>query len=427
MGVWENCGLIARFDPERGNELVVTRDGGIDPSDISRVQTGMLEHHRLERTVPVRVDIVDGRASIRYGIAGLRKLTAAVRSGSVRAEHWKRLLAGISLAIREGAQYCIWDTEYVLDPDWVWVKGEARDIVLMSVPLTGFGSSERAWEQWQALFETMAEHGLPERLKKRLQPGNWERSTFSHRLWIEALEDMSADEEPAAQEAPGFEDEDDTGKFPALAFTGGIRAGREKAAVMEEDGDTFHFPKRLGALRGLAQRFISPGKKASSIVKAKDSDSANGKKEDFIRSLSSLEAGNGEPLDLRTVLLSDANPEATVKLSSIFGVRVCPKLEITHEEQESVEIVEFSGQRLRLGRGPDGVDVMVRHCAASRAHLEFGREGEAVFARDLGSTNGTYYLDQPMRPNERYELHDGDLLRLPGAVVKVHLSSASSS
>jgi len=427
MDVWERCGLEARFAPETGDELVVSRPGGTDPSEISRVVSGMLRHRRLERTVPLAIECIDGKAAVRYRIAGLRKLTAAVRAGSVRAEHWERLLSGLCLALREGAQYCIRDAEYVLDPEWVWVKGEARDVALMALPLPGCCSRERAWDEWRALYELMAEHGLPERLLQPLHPENWERSTFSHRLWIEAFEEETSGKGRMAAKNPGADGaESPRGPFvPALSASGAARtADRPEAA----DGDALRFPKERANLQGWGRRLWAAGMKSLLSGARGNRAAAAGGREEGSHALSreflgdeGAKAAPAEPLDLRTVLLSGGEAEIpTVRLSPPLASR--PRLEIMHEDADRTECVELSGQRLRIGRGPDGVDIAVSHRAASRMHLELEWDGNSLAARDLGSTNGTYYMNQPMRPNERYDLRDGDLLRLPGAVVKVRLS-----
>jgi hypothetical protein len=128
------------------------------------------------------------------------------------------------------------------------------------------------------------------------------------------------------------------------------------------------------------------------------------------------EAPAAEPLESRTVLLSEA--QETVLLSALKPP-LSARLEISFESEQRVETVPMGEDILRFGRGPAGVDVLVDHIAASRVHLEFDIAEGRPRACDLGSTNGTYYLDRLMTPHERYELHDGDLLRLPGAVIRV--------
>ncbi|TLS50296.1 FHA domain-containing protein [Paenibacillus antri] len=126
-----------------------------------------------------------------------------------------------------------------------------------------------------------------------------------------------------------------------------------------------------------------------------------------------------ERLEHRTVLLAEA--QQTVLLSDLKPERSA-SLEISFESGDRVETFPFGSSPLRIGRGPEGVDVLVDHAAASRVHMEFEFTDGRLSARDLGSTNGTYYMDRLMTPHERYELLDGDMLRLPGAVIRVTVS-----
>src|SRR5690606_26014223 len=107
----------------------------------------------------------------------------------LRKEQWLGLLSALLLALKEGGNYCIRESEFVLDPDWIWVGRDVRDIKLIAVPVIGYGSPERAYREWHALLDCLISCGLPQALGERLRPSQWESSTFSHTLWMEALED----------------------------------------------------------------------------------------------------------------------------------------------------------------------------------------------------------------------------------------------
>ena len=63
-----------------------------------------------------------------------------------------------------------------------------------------------------------------------------------------------------------------------------------------------------------------------------------------------------------------------------------------------------------------GSDVVVDQESVSRNHACIERSGDALLLRDLGSTNGTYVNDQPMREGA---LHHGDLVQVGRTIFKV--------
>lgn len=72
-----------------------------------------------------------------------------------------------------------------------------------------------------------------------------------------------------------------------------------------------------------------------------------------------------------------------------------------------------------IGRS-SAADVTVNDSGASRQHVEVHRRGSRWFARDLGSTNGSYVDGMELRQAET-ELYDGALISLGGARLRFHL------
>lgn len=73
------------------------------------------------------------------------------------------------------------------------------------------------------------------------------------------------------------------------------------------------------------------------------------------------------------------------------------------------------GQRLLLGRA-SSCDLVIASDAVSRLHLAIEREAGAWWATDLGSTNGSWLDDAPIR---RARLRRGARLQLADALVHV--------
>jgi hypothetical protein len=62
-----------------------------------------------------------------------------------------------------------------------------------------------------------------------------------------------------------------------------------------------------------------------------------------------------------------------------------------------------------LGRGDDA-DIVLEDSFASSRHARLAPHGEVIVLEDLGSTNGTYLNDEPLRGPQ--PLHPGDRIRI---------------
>jgi hypothetical protein len=62
-----------------------------------------------------------------------------------------------------------------------------------------------------------------------------------------------------------------------------------------------------------------------------------------------------------------------------------------------------------LGRGDDA-DIVLKDSFASSRHARLAPHGDVIVLEDLGSTNGTYLNDEPLRGPQ--PLHPGDRIRI---------------
>jgi diguanylate cyclase (GGDEF)-like protein len=76
-------------------------------------------------------------------------------------------------------------------------------------------------------------------------------------------------------------------------------------------------------------------------------------------------------------------------------------------------------ERLEMLIGRDeGCDVVVALDTVSRRHCVVSMDGDAARVRDLGSTNGTFVNECPLKGDEEVLLAPGDRLRAGGAIFK---------
>jgi len=75
-----------------------------------------------------------------------------------------------------------------------------------------------------------------------------------------------------------------------------------------------------------------------------------------------------------------------------------------------------------VGRQGVGAEVLKEFKTVSRKHVKFYREGDKWFIEDMESTNGTFLNGKPLQAHQKYELRDGDEIKLSSQVsLKVKL------
>ncbi|MFM2082511.1 MAG: hypothetical protein RL380_1202 [Verrucomicrobiota bacterium] len=79
------------------------------------------------------------------------------------------------------------------------------------------------------------------------------------------------------------------------------------------------------------------------------------------------------------------------------------------------EVIPLKSGRNRFGRSSEN-DFQIQHDTISRFHCEVEVQAEAMFVRDLDSSNGTFVDDQPVN---RAPLEDGQILRLGDVLLEV--------
>jgi hypothetical protein len=67
--------------------------------------------------------------------------------------------------------------------------------------------------------------------------------------------------------------------------------------------------------------------------------------------------------------------------------------------------------RISVGRARN-CDIVLRHSSISKLHAHFRVDGEYVAILDNSSRNGTAVNDEPIIPEQRYQVHAGDRIRL---------------
>jgi len=255
MDFWRLNDLETIIEKENGTDLIVFHAEGIRPEQTIRAKLGMLEHAASASFVPLRHERLDGVVRFRYRLTGLRRLSAVLKAEEWNETRWEGMLATLKIAVEEGRKYFVGDSDLVLHPDWIFAEGDVRRLRFIAVPLRGFGSAVSPWEQWRAMYETLLRYGLPDDWARRLNPGRWEKETFSHALWIESIDERLRP--PFAPAFPGDDADAADGPVPERGKYGlppreelrvaesGVTGGKPiGSSAPAEDGETMRFTAR---------------------------------------------------------------------------------------------------------------------------------------------------------------------------------------
>lgn len=115
-------------------------------------------------------------------------------------------------------------------------------------------------------------------------------------------------------------------------------------------------------------------------------------------------------------------PSGPANTTAMPATRPRPSAEV----RQRVGTIEHDGRTLTLtetstivGRS-SSAEVVISDTGVSRRHLEIQRTGFRWFARDLGSTNGSFVDGEELRDAET-ELHDGAVITLGNARLRFRL------
>lgn len=95
------------------------------------------------------------------------------------------------------------------------------------------------------------------------------------------------------------------------------------------------------------------------------------------------------------------------KWSSSTQTNIAPVFRPIKVEGESATITVTKTPFI-IGRGPKGVDFILKAAGMSRSHCLVAFNNESYYISDLGSTNKVYLNKQMLKPNIEYQVKNGD-------------------
>jgi pSer/pThr/pTyr-binding forkhead associated (FHA) protein/tetratricopeptide (TPR) repeat protein len=125
-----------------------------------------------------------------------------------------------------------------------------------------------------------------------------------------------------------------------------------------------------------------------------------------------------QPAEVTSTPPPDAQPNNDATLAG--RGEVLPFLRIKTKGKGKEEILRLEGQLWVAGR-ESNCEIFLDDHRASRRHFEISRTMEGYFITDLGSANGTLLNEEPITPNEPWQLTSGDTLRVSGVKMSFEI------
>jgi hypothetical protein len=384
MSYWNHIGIEPQMTTECGTEMTLTPSiqGQSLTSNIIHTHVRMLENNSVDGILPIRLVKVDGKTVFHYPIAGLKPLTEVLKQSRLTDRQWYGFIFALKHTLDSCKHYLLFNGQFLLHPDWIWVKDNIQNIQLAYVPLRTFATKNNIWEQWVYFIDTLRQFGFPFELYEKLLSYDATPNTFAHELWLNYLEQH-------------------TNHLRVSVATTEINENRS-AEIQSTLNNTTH------ASRGMKLTIQSILHWAGLTKLCQ--------KESQVLPPSGVAL---QQLAERTLVLSISTK--TAMLSNLCHQSPnSAYLEIMKDGEANVQKITLTNSTFHIGRESEAASLQITHPAVSRQHLAFGISEGQYFVMDVDSTNGSYLNEQSMRKRELYPLHDGDRVQIPGMKLLFH-------
>ena len=339
-------------------------------NELNYAHVGMLENNIIPGLLPFRLEMIDMQVLFHYQIAGRKSLSAVMRKNPISNQQWERFFLSLQHISERCHPYLLHHKYFLLDPEWIWVKDDIRDVQLAYVPWRTYGQTNLAAGQWSQLLQCLLQAGLSASLHNRITPHHFEQDNFFEQLSLQPfhVEDII---KPIMT---SIRDEDSSAPIASSIHRPLIhKISHFLSNVFESGSKTWNKPTHLTQKKQHAENYI--------------------------------------PIEERTIMLSKF--DETILLSNEN-----PFIDIQIDDQEIIQSVPICEEVIKIGRNHGSNQIAIMNPSISRYHLEIKMINRMIYVKDVGSKNGSLLNDQPLTLGEWFPLNEGDIIRIPGAQIK---------
>lgn len=146
--------LQTDFVRSGGTYMVLSTEEGLGPSDLSRVQCGMIASTSIPHLLKLDVKEIDLKVSLHYDITGKRMLSQCMKSEKLSMPEFYVLLLQLVNALDESKQYMLQPANYWLNENYIFVDGSLNlgKVFLTYIPVQEEFNSEPIQNQLLSLI-----------------------------------------------------------------------------------------------------------------------------------------------------------------------------------------------------------------------------------------------------------------------------------
>lgn len=429
-----------RCDFELGNGayMLIDRTEAIPTHELITHQVQMLRLHSIPGLLAMEIEETDGKAKFRYDISGKRMLSQHLKVNHLSLPLFYEWVYQLIHVLDESKLYMLSMQNYLLEPDFIFVDENGKDLYFTYLPLKDIPDKEPYFVELSQFVSALLVHvqELQGRGVQQLLGWVQQKEINLHELQqrIQSLI-LKVDSNPNENQmdVKNLETPVKTMEEVLLSTsTGFISKGTQihMTKKLPEQvpiapvlivltiwlGFALHPMEQLLYLcTGLTIMVISFSyvflKKINRLEKSIFGFMS---KKHFER-VEQTEDRKDVPLLLQTSMLrvSDAtvwlgNEPCTVSDNIVSEAKYMLQI----HKNNQLEQVSIEGDRFLIGRSETDADYTEDDVGLSRIHCEIVVQDAECYVKDLGSMNGSSLNGERMAPYKMYAFHSGDVLKI---------------
>jgi hypothetical protein len=111
------------------------KEEGLQASELSSLQIRMLEANQIPRLLPLDIHEVDARLRLQYRLSSKRMLSHVLKVEALSIQQFAKLLYAIVCTLEESRNYMLYEMNYVLKENFIFIGQDWSDVFLTYVPL----------------------------------------------------------------------------------------------------------------------------------------------------------------------------------------------------------------------------------------------------------------------------------------------------
>ncbi|RKP53819.1 FHA domain-containing protein [Cohnella endophytica] len=127
--------LAVRFEQRRGHFMIVEREPSLTREDLNETQLQMMKRCEIPCLLPLDIEEVDGRVSLRYALSGTRMLSEATRTADWSMSEMMGALCRLGEALEECRLYLLDADRIRLQDEFIFVGEGWNDLKFTYLPV----------------------------------------------------------------------------------------------------------------------------------------------------------------------------------------------------------------------------------------------------------------------------------------------------